>query len=95
MWMTKSKDLIMSGKVFHKHKYIKNPDATPEDQFTAATSKLSQEISGRSCNNHLSDRTLDQLTRLGKILKNGSKMKRSRNRRHNKASSKRSNGQHE
>ena len=32
-------------------------------------SKLPQEISGRACNNHLSDTTLDQLTRLGEILK--------------------------
>ena len=69
MWMTKSKDTRVSGKVFHKHKYITNPDITPEDRVIASMIKLSQEISGRACNNHLSDTTLDQLTRLGKILK--------------------------
>ena len=92
--MTNTKDTRVSGKVFHKHKYITNNDVTPEDRVIATMSKLSQEISGRACNNHLSNMTLDQLTRLGKILKNGFKMKRSRSRRHNKASSKRSDGHH-
>ena len=63
--MTNSKDMRVSGKVFHKHKYITNPDVTPEDRVMAAMSKLSQEISGRACNNHLSNTTLEQLTHCG------------------------------
>ena len=69
MWMTKTMATRVSGKVFHKHKYITNPDVTPEDRVITAMGKLSQEIRGNSCNNHLSDTTLDQLTRLGEILK--------------------------
>ena len=68
MWMTKSKDTRMSGNLFHKHKYITNPDVTPEDRVKAAMSKMSQKISDRACNNHLSDTTLHHLTRLGEIL---------------------------
>ena len=69
MWMTKSKDTRVSGKLFHKHKYITNHDVTPEDRVIAAMSELYQEISGRECKNRLSNTTLDQLTRLGEILK--------------------------
>ena len=66
--MTKTKDTRLSGKVFHKHKYITNPDVTPEDRVKAAMSKMSQKISDRVCNNHLSNTTLYQPTRLGEIL---------------------------
>ena len=69
MWMTKSKDTRVSGNLFHKHNNITNPDVTPEYRVIAAMSKLSQDISGRACNNHLSDTTLDHMTRLGEILK--------------------------
>ena len=69
MWMTKLKYTRVSGKLFHKHKYITNPDVTPEDRVKSAMSKMSQKISDRACNNHLSDTTLDQPTGLGEILK--------------------------
>ena len=32
MWMKKSKDSRVSGKVFRKDKYITNPDVTSKDQ---------------------------------------------------------------
>ena len=69
IWMTKTMATRLSGKVFQKHKYITNPDVTPEDRVITAMGKLSQEIRGNACNNQLSDTTLDQLTRLGEILK--------------------------
>ena len=42
MWMTKTMATRVSGKVFHKHKYITNPDVTPEDRFITAMGNLSQ-----------------------------------------------------
>ena len=42
MWMTKTMATRVSGKVFHKHKYITNPDVTPEDRVITAMGKLSQ-----------------------------------------------------
>ena len=68
MWMTNSKSTRISGKVFHKHKYLTNPGVTPEDRVIAAMGKLSQELGGKKTN-HLSETTLDQLTSLGEILK--------------------------
>ena len=58
----------ISGTVFHKHKYINNPDVTPEDQVIAAMDRMSQELKGNPPE-HLSNTTLEQLTTLGKILK--------------------------
>ena len=66
--MNKSKAARISGKVFHKHKYLTNPGVTPEDQVIAAMGKLCQELGGKKTN-HLSETALDQLTSLGEILK--------------------------
>ena len=95
MWMKKSKDSRVSGKVFRKDKYITNPDVTSEDQVIAAMSKLSQEISGRACKNHLSGMTLDQLTCLEETHKNLIEDEEEREQKTQKASAKRSDGQHE
>ena len=68
IWMTKSKATRVSGKVFHKHKYLTNPGVTPEDRVIAEMGNLSQDLGGKKTN-HLSETALDQLTSLGKILK--------------------------
>ena len=68
MWMTKSKATRVSGKVFHKHKYLTNTGVTQEDRFIAVMGKLSQELGGKKTN-HISKTTLDQLRSLGKIIK--------------------------
>ena len=48
MRMKKTKTTRISGKVFHKHKYIINPDLTPEDWVIADMDNLSQELKGKS-----------------------------------------------
>ena len=58
----------ISGTVFHKHKYITNPDVTLEYRVIAAMDKMSQELKVNPPD-HLSDTTLEQLTTLGNILK--------------------------
>ena len=58
----------ISGTVLHKNKYTTNPDVTPEDRFIAAMDIMSQELKG-SPPEHLSDTMLEQLTKLGKMLK--------------------------
>ena len=68
MWMKKSKVTRISGKFFHKQKYLTNLGVTPEDRVIAAMGKLSQELGGKKTN-HISETKLDQLTSLGEILK--------------------------
>ena len=41
MWMKETKAMRISDTVFHKHKYITNPDVTPEDRFIAEMDNLS------------------------------------------------------
>ena len=37
----------ISDTVFHKHKYITNPDVTPKDRMIAAAGKLADKLKGR------------------------------------------------
>ena len=58
----------MRATVIHKHKYIANPDITPEERVIAAAGKL--ENTPKGClTPHLSETILDQLERIGTILK--------------------------
>ena len=54
--------------VFHKHKYITNPDVTPEDRVISEMYRMSQELEGNPPE-HLNNTTLEQLTTLDNILK--------------------------
>ena len=56
--------------VFHKHKYITNPGVTPEVRVISASGKLTADIKGRM-EYHLSKEALDQVERLGNIIKQG------------------------
>ena len=58
----------ISATVFHKHKYITNPDITPEERVIAATGILSEELKG-CIPSHISETTLRQLEQIGTILK--------------------------
>ena len=42
MWMKETKITRISGTVFHKYKYITNPDVTPEDRVIIAMDRMSQ-----------------------------------------------------
>ena len=56
--------------MFHKNKYITNTDITPEDQVISAAGQLTDELKG-SMPPHLSETSLEQLDRIGTILKQG------------------------
>ena len=56
--------------VFNKHKYITNPGVTPEDRVIATAGKLTADLKVRMVN-RLSKTALEQLKRLGTILKQG------------------------
>ena len=58
----------ISGTVFHKHKYITNPDVTPEYRIITEMDSLSQELKV-NLPEHLSKATLEKLTKLGNILR--------------------------
>ena len=62
------KTIRISGTVLHKHKYITNPDVTPEDRVIVAMDMMSQELK-ENLPEHLSNTTLEQLTTLGNIIK--------------------------
>ena len=68
MWMKETKTPRISGTVLHKHKYITNPDVTPEDRVIAEMDRMSQELK-ENPPEHISNTTLEQLTTLGNILK--------------------------
>ena len=68
MWMKDTRATRISATVFHKHKYITSPDITPEDRVIAAAGKLENTPKGR-LTPHLSETILDQLERIGTILK--------------------------
>ena len=46
MWMMDTRATQISATVFHKHKYITNPDITPEDRVIAAAGNLAETIKG-------------------------------------------------
>ena len=67
------KDTIVtriSATFFHKHKYITNSSVTPEDRVMATEGKLAANLKGHMVN-HLIKKALQQLERLGTILKQG------------------------
>ena len=66
--MKETKATQISGKFFHKHKYLTNLDVTPEEQVIAELENMSQELKGKQPK-HLSKTTLEQLTKLRNILK--------------------------
>ena len=66
--MKDTMDTRILATVFHKHKYITNPGVTSEDQFIAAAGQLADDLKSRMAH-HLSATTLDQLGRIGTILK--------------------------
>ena len=68
MWMTNTRSLRISATVFHKHKYISNPDVTPADRIIAAARALATLIKG-NLTQSLNDISLTHLERLGSILK--------------------------
>ena len=68
MWMKDTRATQILATVFHKHKYITNPDIKPEYRVIAAAGKLIDALKGRMPP-HLSETTLDQLEHIGTILK--------------------------
>ena len=68
MWMKDTRAMRISATIFLKHKYITNPEVTPEDQVIAAAVKLADKLKGRM-SPHLRYMTLEQLERIGTILK--------------------------
>ncbi len=57
----------MSGKVFHKHKYISAPVTTPEDAVIAVVQNLAMVLKGKYVNT-LGDTTLEKLTLLSAVF---------------------------
>ena len=68
MWMKDTRSTQILATVFHKHKYITNPDITYEDRVISAARKLADTLKGRM-SPHLSETILNQLERIGTILK--------------------------
>ena len=68
MWMKETRATQILATVFHKHKYITNPDITPEDRVISEDGKLADSLKG-SMPPHLSETTIDQLDHIGTILK--------------------------
>ena len=60
MWMKDTKATQILSTVFHKHKYITNPEITPEDRVIAAAGNLADTFKGRMLT-HLSETILEQL----------------------------------
>ena len=67
MWMKDTRYTQILAKVFHKHKYITNPDITHGDRVIAASRKFEYALKG-CMSPHLSGTTLEQLERIGTIL---------------------------
>ena len=68
MWMKDTRATLILAAVFHKHKYITNPDITPESRVIAAAGNLSDTIKG-CMPPHLSETILEKLKRIRIILK--------------------------
>ena len=58
----------ISATVFHKQKYITNPDITPKDRVISATGKFTDALKDHMPP-HLSETTLKQLDHIRTILK--------------------------
>ena len=70
MWMKYTIATRISSTLFHKHKYITNPGVTPEDCVISTSVKLVVDL--KFCMaNHRSETALEQLDRIGTILKQG------------------------
>ena len=67
MCMKDTRATRILATVFHKHKYITNPDITSEDRVIAADGKLEDTLDGRMLP-HLIETILEQLERIGTIL---------------------------
>ena len=61
----------MSATVFHKHKYISNPTATPDDAIIAAAGNLITVIKAHMPH-RLQEHPLSKLTRLSTIFSDAS-----------------------
>ena len=68
MCMKDTRATRISATVFHKHKYITNPDITPGDRVISAAGKLSDTLKGRMIP-HLSETILEKLEHIGTTLK--------------------------
>ena len=68
MWIKETRVTQIFSTVFHKHKYITNPDIIPKDRVIEEASKLSDNVKGHM-RLHLSETILEQLERIGTILK--------------------------
>ena len=66
--MKNTRSLRVSATVFHKHKYISNPDVTPADRIIAAAGALAKLLTG-NLPQSLNDTSLTHMERLGSILK--------------------------
>ena len=66
--MKNTRSLSVSATVFHKHKYISNPDVTPADRIIATTGDLAKLLKGNLPQSP-NDTSLNHLERLGYILK--------------------------
>ena len=70
MCMKDTRSTWISATVFQKHKYITNPDITPEDRFIVAAGKLEDELKG-CMPPHIREITLEQLEHIRTILNQG------------------------
>ena len=68
MWMKDTRATQILATVFHKHKYITNADITTKDRVIAAAGNLEDTLKG-GMPPHLSEKILEQLERIGTILK--------------------------
>ena len=68
MWMKNTRSLGVSATIFHKHKYISNPDVTPANRIIAAARDLAKLLKV-NLPQSLNDTSLTHLDRLGSILK--------------------------
>ncbi len=65
--MTNMRATRVSGMVFYKHKYITNPDVTPDDAAIVAAKKLAEALKGIHTNS-LGTETIDDLARLSSVF---------------------------
>ena len=68
MWMKDTRATQILATVFHKHKYITNPDITPKDRVISSAKKLADALKDHVYP-HLSEISLEQLERIRTILK--------------------------
>ena len=71
MWMKDNRATRILSTVLYKHKYITNPDITPEYQLIVESCQLADKL--KCCMSpHLIETTLEQLDIIKTIIKQGS-----------------------